>query len=257
MQQHTYFMHISARYFSFILGALLLAASTLAFAFSATPPDRNMFSIYVSPRTFTPGTPRTISIYGATTSGPITIDESTLATTGKLILRVTPEFIGRTLEPMVVTYTPRSIGTLRVTLDLPDGSAAEALIESVAVGGRSAVNLDGMWFDPATNGSGISFYHSASTDAVFGTWFMFGRGGWYSLQSLQWLPGGTSLIGIAYAATAATQAPCVGLNCPRPAALSPIGAVSVSVVDQNNLRVEAFDQYGRSAFVSLLKRLAF
>ncbi len=183
-------MHIGTRSFSFVLGALLLAASAMASAFSATPPDRNVFSIVVSPRTFTPGTPRIISIFGATTSGPVTIDESALATTGTLILRVTPEFVGRTLEPMVVTYTPRSIGTLRVTLNLPDGSAAEASIESIAAGGRSTVNLDGMWFDPTSNGSGISFHHSTATDGVFGTWFMYGRSltfvpRWYSLQNMQ------------------------------------------------------------------------
>ncbi len=256
-------MHISIRYFSLVLGSLLLAASTLASAFSMTPPDRNVFSIYVSPRTFTPGTPRTISIYGATTSGPIAIDESALATTGKLILRVTPEFIGRTLEPMVVTYTPRSIGTLRVTLDLPDGSAAEASIESVAVGGRSTVNLDGMWFDPTSNGSGISFHHSTATDGIFGTWFMYGQSlsfvpRWYSLQNMQWIQNGNLLIGLAYEAAAAVPGSCVkGDDCPRAASVKRMGSVAVTVIDKDNLRVEAFDQYGRNAFVSSLKRLAF
>ena len=248
------FIQNSIRCFSCFLGALLLMASAAAPAFSKARPDGLTFSILITPRIFTVGMPRSIAIYGA--SGPVAFDESAITTTGTLVIRMTPEIIGLLAQPQVVTYTPRNSGTLRVILRLADGTSADAQMETVARG-YSTVNLDGMWFDPATNGSGIAFNHSPGSDGVLGTWFMYGFGSWYSLQSMRWLEGGTSLVGIAYEATASAPGACVGNYCPRPAALSPVGTVSVSVVDQNNLRVETFDQYGRPAFVSLLKRLAF
>ncbi len=237
---------------------LLITASVQAFAFSKSRPDGLKFSIFVAPSIFSVAMPRSISVFGA--SGPVTIDESAIATTGTLVIRMTPEIIGLTAQPpQIITYTPQKAGALRVVLVLPDGTTTEAPMQTVA-SARSTINLDGMWFDPATNGSGISFSHSANSDAVFGTWFMFGflTSSWYSLQSIRWMQDGTSLVGTAFEATASEPGTCpFNYYCPRPATLNPIGTVTVSVVDQNNLRVEAFDQYGRSAFVSLLKRLAF
>ena len=130
------------------------------------------------------------------------------------------------------------------------------------------VNLDGMWFDPTTNGSGIAFNHSAISDTIFGTWFLYGPQSdqkpydstrWYSLQSMQWIQGSVPLVGIAYEGRAnGVQPSCVmGDDCARVATLKPVGTVSVSIIDANNLRIEAFDQYGHSVFVSSLKRITF
>ena len=248
-----------------VLGIPLLLISTSAPAFTAFPPDRFAFSIGVAPRVSAVGTPRSLLANGCT--GPVTLDESAVASTGTLVMRMVPESIGCVERTVVLNYTPRSIGTLRVIMKRPDGSTvAEAQMETVS-GARSTVNLDGMWFDPATNGSGISFHHSASSDVVFGTWFLYGSPStqqalpsprWYSLQAMQWVQGGTLLVGIAYEGRANNVNPsCVpGDDCPRPAVeLRTVGTVSVSVIDQNNLRIEAFDQYGRSAFVSSLQRL--
>ena len=66
------------------------------------------------------------------------------------------------------------------------------------------------------------------------------------------------LVGIAYEGRTNNENPAcfAGDDCPRRAVeLRAVGTVSVTVIDQNNLRVEALDQYGRTAFVSLLKRL--
>ena len=249
----------------FVLAMPLFLASGSAPAFTAFPPDRFAFSIGVAPRVSAVGTPRSLLANGCT--GPVTLDESAVASTGTLVMRMTPESTGCVERTVVLNYTPRSIGTLRILMKKPDGSTvAEAQIETVA-GARSTVNLDGMWFDPATNGSGISFHHAAGSDVVFGTWFLYGSQTiqqslpstrWYSLQTMQWVQGGTLLVGIAYEGRANNVQPsCMsGDDCPRPAVeLRTVGSVSVSVIDQNNLRIEAFDQYGRTAFVSLLKRL--
>lgn len=247
-------MLIHAQAILLLVGTLLLCGSPV-FAFTTALQDRFAFSVGVAPRVSAVGTPRTLFANGCT--GPVTLDESTVASSGTLVMRITPESIGCVERTVVVNYTPRSIGTLRVIMKAPDGSVvAEAPMETVA-GARSTVNLDGMWYDPATNGSGISFHHAAPSDTVFGTWFLYGRSSWYSLQSMQWIRGGASLVGIAYEANAALQGSCAkGDDCPRAAsAVAPVGSVAVSVIDQNNLRVETFDQYGRAAFVSLLKRL--
>lgn len=240
----------------YFLGLLLLASSGSARAFSIAPVDRFIFSASVAPRVSAVGAPRNIFINGCV--GPGVIDDAAVAT-GTLVLRVTQYAIGCVQAPTILQYTPRNIGALRVVVMLSDGTVvAEAQMETV-IGARATVNLDGMWFDAATDGSGISFHHSVSSDAVFGTWFLFGKRSWYSLQGMQWIQGGTTATGIAYEAAASPVATCVvGNDCPRAAAnLMPVGSVVASVIDQNNLRVEAFDQYGRTAFVSSLKRLAF
>ena len=242
-------------------GFLLCAMSANAIAFTTVLPNSFAFSIGVSPSISTVGASRTLFANGCT--GSVTLDESEVATTRTLILQSVPFSIGCVESPKALSFTPRSVGTLRVIMKLPDGRvAAEALMETV-VGARSPINLDGMWFDPATNGSGISFHHAAGSDTVFGTWFLYGVSNfsvprWYSLQNMQWMQGGALLVGTAYEPAGAGPALCtVGDDCPRPAVIKPVGSVSVAVIDRDNLRVEALDQYGRSAFVSSLKRLAF
>jgi hypothetical protein len=247
-----------------LLGLAFYLASTGAVALSTVPPSGLVLSINVVPRTSALGTPRSIFVNGA--SGAVTFDESALATTGTLVIRMTPEIVGLLAVPQILTYTPRTLGNVRVMLKLLDGPTAEAPMETVALA-RSTVNLDGMWFDPVTNGSGVSFHHAASSDVVFGTWFLYGSPTaqqpipsprWYSLQNMRWVQNGSLLTGIIYQGRANDVNPsCTsGDDCPRPAVeLRTVGSVSVSVVDANNLRIEAFDQYGRSAFVSALRRL--
>lgn len=256
--RHKTWMSIANRISCVFLGMLLLASSGSAWAFSTAPVDRFIFSASVAPRVSTVGTPRSIFVNGCV--GPGVIDDTGVVT-GTLVLRVSQFAIGCVQPPTIFQYTPRGIGSLRVVVMLPDGGiGAEAQMDTVT-GTRSTVNLDGMWFDPATNGSGISFHHSAATDGVFGTWFLYGASNafvprWYSLQSMQWMKSGNLLVGVAYDAMASGLMTCVkGDDCPRPAALTPVGSVAITVIDKDNLRIEAFDQYGRGAFGSLVKRL--
>ncbi|MEQ1515354.1 MAG: hypothetical protein ABL931_02555 [Usitatibacteraceae bacterium] len=248
-----------------MFGLALWLACTGAIALSTVPPGGLVLSINVVPRTAALGAPRSIFVHGA--SGTVSVDESALATTGTLVIRMTPEIVGLLAVPQILTYTPRTLGNVRIMLKLLDGPTAEAPMETVALA-RSTVNLDGMWFDPATNGSGVSFHHAASSDVVFGTWFLYGSPTaqqpipsprWYSLQNLRWVQNGALLTGIIYQGRANDVKPsCTsGDDCPRPAVeLRTVGSVSVSLIDQNNMRIEAFDQYGRSVFLSSLKRLS-
>ena len=146
-----------------LFGLALLFASSGAVALSTVPPSGLVLSTNAVPRTSALGTPRSIFVHGA--SGSVTFDESAIATTGTLVIRMTPEIIGLLASPQILTYTSRTVGNLRVTLKLLDGTTADTQMETVPFG-RSPVNLDGMWFDPATNGSGVSFHHAASSDVV-------------------------------------------------------------------------------------------
>jgi len=223
--------------------------------------DTDERSLAVAPRTSTVGTARTIFANGCT--GPATLDEGG-ATAGRLVVNVNPSAFDCGLPAKILTFTPRTIGKLRVIMVLPDGRAeSEVEMETVAAS-HSTISLDGMWFDPDTNGSGISFHHAAASDVAFGTWFLFAgppanATKWYSMQGMQWTAGGSLLAGTVYEVAAAARLSCTaGDDCPRLAAASlPVGSVGVTVLDANNLRIEAIDHYGRSAFVSFVKRLQF
>ncbi|MEP7157335.1 MAG: hypothetical protein ABI905_16255 [Betaproteobacteria bacterium] len=223
--------------------------------------DSDQRSLNVAPRTSTLGTARTIFANGCT--GIATLDESRVAS-GILAVRINPSVFECGQPARILPFTPRTTGKLRVIMMLPDGSTeSEVEMETVAAA-HSTVNIDGMWYDPDTTGSGISFHHAAASDAVFGTWFLFAGAPakgpkWYALQGMQWTAGGSLLVGMAYEVAAPTKPACAaGDDCPRLAtSVLPVGSVGVSVLDANNLRVEAIDHYGRPAFVSFVKRLQF
>ena len=243
--------------FSIAVIAASLAAN-IACAFNLVEVDQP--SVTVAPRISSVGAPRTVFANGCT--GPTVVDEAEI-TSGRLIVRINPSAFNCAQSPRSLTYVPRTVGTLTVRMMSPDGRVVAETSMETAAAVRSTVNLDGMWFDPLTNGSGISFHHSSGTDSIFGTWFMYGTAPqgatrWYSLQSMQWTSGGV-LVGTAYAAAAAAQPSCAaGDDCPRPAVLvGPAASVSISVIDSNSLRAEGMDRYGRVAFVSRLKRLEF
>ena len=95
--------------------------------------------------------------------------------------------------------TPTTAGPL--TIRWAD-SGAEVTIQTFAAMAASKFNANGMWFDAATNGSGIAMHHRpATSDVAFGTWFLFdnwGVGRWYALQSATWLQDGSVLEGLLY-----------------------------------------------------------
>ena len=260
-------MQVRVKIFTYSIGALMLGMSIAVPALSTLAPDSLAFSIGIAPRISALGGPRSLFVNGC--SGPATLDESPVASTGTLVIRIAPTSIGCFQQTTVLNYMPRSTGALRVIMMKPDGNTvAEASMQTVA-SVRSFINIDGMWFDPDTNGSGVSFHHAVGSDTVFATWFMFGQksraysASWYSLQAMQWTQDGNVLVGIVYEAKAASQLStppsCAkGDECPRPATeIKAVGTVTASLIDQNNMRVVAYDQYDRQVFVSVLKRIVF
>ncbi|MBL8522394.1 MAG: hypothetical protein JNN20_01775 [Betaproteobacteria bacterium] len=254
-----------------LLGTSVAASNDPQTPHEATKPGFTSYSgapwvINVVPRSAPAGTPRTIVVAGSCPNRFV-LDESVA---GTLAVRLQPD---GTCPPGPiptgsVSYTTNAVGTLRVVLQFPSDPAVVAETTMVTTAGsrsRSNFNMSGMWYDPATDGSGISFHHNSTTDSVFGTWFMYGlttapRPGsrWFSLQGMQWVDNGSALEGLALEATARSAQCELARSCPRGAdSIGYRGRVRVSLTDANNARIEAFDVFGTSVFVSNLKRLVF
>jgi hypothetical protein len=217
-------------------------------------------AIGVLPAASVPGIQRVIVTQGCIGLG--VIDESQLAS-GRLIVRAPAGLSFCGAGPQRTFYTPRGIGSVQVVLLDQEGVyLGESRIDTL-LPAHSQVNINGMWFDPETNGSGISFHHSQTSDGVFGTWFLFSAGGnggprWLSLQSVRWMNAGITATGLAVDARPTGAACATGDDCPR-AAGSPVvqGSISLQVIDANNLFIQGHDSLGRLAFTSYLRRLAF
>jgi hypothetical protein len=106
-------------------------------------------------------------------------------------------------------FTPEGPGSIRfqwiqsVTLGFspPESPQTVPMVAIETSVGRigSFANVSGMWFDQATNGSGIAMHHGAASDNVFGTLFLFSDTGvprWYTMQYVYWINGGRSLEGL-------------------------------------------------------------
>ena len=97
------------------------------------------------------------------------------------------------------TVTPTKAGKLTVRAtrnDQVDFVEAEVTATPAA---RSLRNVNGMWYDFRTNGSGLSLHHSRTSDVVFGTWYIFNEDGstrWYTLQNAYWRSNGDILEGM-------------------------------------------------------------
>lgn len=94
-------------------------------------------------------------------------------------------------------FTPTKAGLLTIR----DGnSGAEITIQTLPTAVPSKFDTNGMWFDAATNGSGIALHHRrGTTDQAFGTWFLYSNDGtsrWYTLQSTNWQQDGSVLEGL-------------------------------------------------------------
>ncbi len=124
--------------------------------------------------------------------------------------------------------------------------------------GKPTMNITGLWYDPATTGSGVSFVQSKSgSNIVFGTWFMAG-GSWYSLQQLEWNAAGDGLEGVAFEVQSKTAACPNATPCPAAAqTLVPVGSVSIKIKGPNDIYIQAFDGTHQSAFASNLTKLLF
>lgn len=159
-----------------------------------------------------------------------------------------------------IKFTVSKPGTARIVFDYPDVGLLEATMTTTPVPATAAARFDinGMWFDTATNGSGISFHQSeAANKTAFGTWFMFDRDGvsrWYSLQGANWTGDGNTLEGL-FIESAGYG--CSGvIACPnRSANALPTYNFKIRFQSASLAVAEVFERQGEVLFSSNLRRL--
>ena len=257
---------------SFGLALISFVVVTRAFAQSGpTGPTPPLYTpvVVISPVVAPVGVERRITISGQWPSGCIPTGVTPLREAASLTralpirLEVPQTLVACTLAitsyQYTTTFTPTTSGDFRVIVYGTDGTTSNEV--SMAVQSpdpnRSLYNLTGMWYDPATSGSGVVFVHSyATTDSVFGAWFMYDQTGtarWYSLQDGAWSKG-TEFNGTLYE-TAAAPGLCGSLTNVCPAAFRSLrraGTAKVTMSGRFDVKIEAFAGDGKLMFTSNL-----
>jgi hypothetical protein len=252
-----------------VLAALAGLAACLGFTAAAQASELFMATFEVSPTLAAPGVPRLVSMRflagcnrGASFVGQPDVRRRTVS----VLLDVgDPRCDFFYQQTASVQITPDSEGDLRVVvMNSFGGYSGETVIHTrAAVSNRSTIDLTGMWYDPATFGSGVTFLHAGSgSDQVFGTWYVYDNAGnprWYSIQSVQWHDGGTRATGTLYL----TSGHCVSypspiVGCPVAAmSVLPSGTVTINVLGPNNAQITATALTGGASFTSSLIRSYF
>jgi hypothetical protein len=247
--------------------------------------------ITVVPEVDVPKTARTIVISGQYQSGcpfaqPVIDGVNGLLING-IVIRMDPvptlvPCNTNVLQPyrFELPYTPLEAGTQRVVVASSSGGIrSESQMRTVATQGktRAVGNIGGVWYDPATNGSGLQFTHNfAGSDVVFGTWYLYddnGNARWLSIQNVVWQSGGTAFVGDLYQSRAtscfSSVPPCARPSLPYPypapaSGVDKIGTVRFTFTGlgpysdtQPQGVAEAFSPQGQQLFVSNISRLSF
>lgn len=217
------------------------------------PPFTAMVS--VSPVVAGPGTARTITVSGlwpnscAPGQAILGSDESGGNT---VVVRLTTVTLPQPCLAVITPYsrqvniTPSQAGVQRVLAFTTEGSllGQGTLVTQGAQTARSLTDLTGVWYDNATNGSGLTLLHSfAGSDILVGGWFVFdqqGRPSWYAIQHGGWQTP-TVFWGQLLAYEAAPGGCNAGQNaCPKPATSHRmIATVRIEVLTADQLLVEA------------------
>ncbi|MBL0121581.1 MAG: hypothetical protein IPP88_02245 [Betaproteobacteria bacterium] len=151
-----------------------------------------------------------------------------------------------------VSFTPDNEGDLRALVVMDDGVyvGETTLHTRAANSNRAQYDLTGMWYDPTTFGSGMTFVHGfTGSDTVFGTWYVYdGQGAprWYTIQGVQWIAGGLQAVGQLYW-TNASSVVCLPPFTGCPVAFSSVTSIAqVSIVMQgpNSARIIALNPQG-------------
>lgn len=190
---------------------------------------------------------------------------------GSLVVRVTvPQTFAacaQVLTPYSFTlkYTPAARGTQRIAVLTNDGEflGNGSLITRAADDNTPATDLTGLWYDPATNGSGVTFIHNGA-DRLFGTWYMYDTNGkprWFSIQTLQWKQQGMAFDGIMYETIGRSGACAIPLaTCPVDIiGIVPVGLARFTLNANGTAKIEALDVggSGQVLFTSNLTRVVF
>lgn len=228
-------MHISKT-----LAALTLAtvsAAAQSWPSHASPADSRpkltpaptAYRLGVSPRSATPGTPRTITFGGfwSSTCGPssISIAPATGSQSNALGIMVnlplTAAPCTADLRPynFQATYTPLSEGQSEVIAFTNFGQplAASTIVTAWAEQPKAVFDISGAWIDNNNRGAGLMVAHGwGRQDVVLATWQTYDSSGiarWYSLQETRWSGDGSVLEGVLMETRAA---PVACPACPTP-----------------------------------------
>jgi hypothetical protein len=220
-----------------VLLASALFRATPAFATSVPPPPAPA-SVSVLPLFDAPSKPRKIVVSGswADSCGPIgvSLDSSDTSQTGILVIRATFNPVGPICAQVAANYrfeldyTPKDESVYRVVVTSAEGQLRGEgyVITTADAKVRSAVDVSGVWFDPATNGSGLTFRQRFRfDDATFGTWYLYDQAGaprWYSIQNVVWNADGRSFEG----QLLETRSPAGA--CPQPGTPCPVASTVVN-----------------------------
>lgn len=195
---------------------------------------------------------------GAKVAGAGVVHRSTLVV--QLVLPMTLLPCPLTFQPYTVTttYTPAERGIVKLLVLNIDGDfLREALLDTRAASDhRSAFNLTGMWYDPQSNGSGLTFVHSRLNDnAVFGTWYVYDSSGkprWYTIQDAAWKSQGRVMEGWLYQTSAVANCSLLFIyGCPASIdLLVVVGRARVTITGNGTATVEALTTGGTVIFSS-------
>ncbi len=223
--------------------------------------------------------PRTLTVTGQwpITCAPVaaTLDASLIPAAKTVTIRLqaplTTVACAQALTPyrFDLAYTAREVGVVRVLMVSSTGapSGEGRIVTTVPGVVRSAGNISGAWYDPLTNGSGLSFIHAyQGSDVVFGTWYLYDNNGlsrWFSIQDVTWNEGGTVMEGKLYETRAgADVCPQTVVACPATStSLTTVGRMRATFIGIGLLsdtapqaRIEAFSNSNVLLFSSNIAR---
>ncbi len=147
------------------------------------------------------------------------------------------------------------------------GRYAPAFLTVFASGSTGTqANISGLWYEPATSGSGLFMTQSlaGSFDQIFGAWFYYTPAGaptWLSFQEGKWQSAGV-LVGNVYQTTAEAKicAPlnpiCTGNWSPTPAAsIRKVGSYMFTLKDANSADLVITSDSSASRKIQLGKQM--
>ncbi len=241
--------------------------------------------VTVVPLIAAPNAPRKIVLSSAwlNNCGPASLSLNSADTpqTGILVVRASYAAFnpnGVVCQPILggdlrleLDYTPTVEGVLRVLVvtDFETKYGEGNVVTSAAGKARSALDLSGVWFDPATSGSGLTFQHNfRGNDLSFGTWYLYDQAGaarWYTIQNAVWNADGRSFE--AQLLESRSPPSLCPPNAPCPLAstgASKVGNVKISLTGDEFsttpslvMKVQALSLSGNLLFSSSANRLAF
>lgn len=263
-------VHAFARFLVATVAMVALGTSSLAAAQASIA-----VSVDIVPATAGAGVARQISVSLPWPSGCLptgaTVVGNDIARKRTLTLRLDGNLQNfQRCGDIIVNYratarvTPDAEGDLRALVVTNDGVyLGETTIHTrAATTDRSRYDLTGMWYDPVTHGSGLTFVHGFTrNDTVFGTWYVYdalGAPRWYTIQYVQWKAGGLEAEGQIYE-TSANPVICNPTLCPPVAyaTVNPLARARIVMQGPNSAQIQALTPGGAALFSSNIIRAMF